>query len=1010
MTSESRLVLTLVLLALATGAVAQPTAGARYLIIAADEYSDVVRPLAEWKTRKGVLARVVPLSEAGSNANEVQGFIRDAWENWPVGPEYVLLVCSPADLPGYQYEDDCFYGNMTGDWLMEIPVGRFPAANATECSLMVRRTLAYEISPDSTDSLWLLRGTTVIAEESPPDRYYQSDSRLARGYWLDYGYVQAESLINLRGHRTSHVLAALNSGRSLITYRGLAGGFWVEPFYYFRPDYTHWANGAKTPIFISATCGTITLAPTEDMLGNMAIRHGTPTQLHGALAWFGTTRFSMQCSQYRSAGYRGFFDALYGDSITVLGLATIRARNRIDTLEHNEFWYTEWCLLGDPELNVWTGRPRTLTVTHDTIVPLGPSQFAIEVRHAGDPVPNAIVCLSLDSTVYVIDTTDANGRALTAIEPHHPGTMRVTVIGPNLRPYLGDCRVVHAQGPWVGYLRHVIHDSLPMGNRDGWVGPGETVRMPAWLMNFGDSAATGVVAVFRTADSHLTVLDSTLGYGAIPARDSATRTPAGFRFRVDSTCPDGHIIRARLACRDSAGHDWDSDIMLRVGTPTIAFTDTVFDDHIGNNNGRLDPRESSYLVVEFHNSGWGEAVDARATLRCSHPWLTLDDSVSSLGTITGKCRVTTAGDPFRVTAAHMLPGVEIPCTLDLAAVGKHWSWPFVITVGVIDTCDPIPDGPRTPPLYWAYDDVDNGYPEAPAYDWLEIRDIGTRLELGNDETRTVRLPPGFGPLRYYGVGYDAVSISSNGWLAPGSTGAALSHNYRLPWATSVPIIAVNWQDLRPDLGGNVFWYHDAVDHRLIIEWDSVAYRPPFDSLSDCFQALIYDTATSNPDGSNQLVLQFRTAGFMYFGTTGIQDENGRVGITVKHRTIYDPAAADILPGRAIRFTTSGPPTAIRAATARPLPTRARIFAGPNPARDRLALHLGLTRSGLTRVTIYDATGRRIRRLHDAALPMGEHVIHWDRADDYGRRVPAGACFIRLETPDGTATCRAVLVR
>jgi hypothetical protein len=998
------------LLALTTGANAQPTAGARYLIIAADEYVDALRPLADWKTRKGMLARIVPLSEAGSNPEAVQTFIRDAHRNWPVPPAYILIACSPLQLPGAGYEDDCFYGNMTGDWLMELPVGRFPAENISECSTMVRRTIAYETHPDSTDSLWLLRSTTIVCEESPPDQHYQADSRLARQYWVDYGYVQAESLMNFWGHNAWTVAASMNQGRSFITYRGLAGAFWTWPFFYFQPDSVPWNNGAKTPVFVSATCATVTVAPFEDMLGNLAIRHGTPDGFNGAVAWFGTTRLGMRCSQYRSACYRGFFDAVYGDSINVLGPATIRGRNRVDSLLHEEYWYTEWCLLGDPELNLWTANPRTLSVEHDTVLPMAPDTFDITVRRAGSPVPGATVCLSLDSAAYMVGTTDANGRARLAVAPTHPGTMQITVTGRNLRPYLGDCRVAYPQGPWVGYLRHVIHDSLPMGNRDGWAGAGETVRMPTWLENIGDSTATGITARMTTADSFVTMLDSLLSYGTIAGGDSAGSGTAGFRFRVDSACPDGHIIRARLACSDTAGHQWHADVYLRTGAPLLAFADTIFDDRIGNNNGRLDPRESSYLVVEFDNFGWGEAVDARATLRSSHPWLTVDDSISLLGTIPGKCRVTTAGDPFRVTAGHMLPGIEIPCTLDLAAIGKHWSWPFVITVGVVDTCDPIPDGPREPPLYWAYDDVDIGYPEAPAYDWLEIRDIGTRLELGNDETRTVHLSTEFGSLRYYGIDYDAVSISSNGWFAPGSTGAALSRNYRLPWSTPVPIIAVNWQDLRPDLGGGVYWYHDTTNHRFIIEWDSVAYKPPFDSLNDCFQALIYDTTATAPDGNNQFVLQFRTAGFMYFGTTGIQDENGQVGISVKHRTIYDHAAAGILPGRAIRFTTSGPPIAIRAASIRPLPAHARIFADPNPARNRLALHLRLARAGPTRVTVYDATGRRIRRLHDAPLPAGEHVIHWNRTDDYGRRVPAGTCFIRLETPDGTATCRAILVR
>ena len=39
--------------------------GARYLIIAPDEFVDAVAPLARWKTATGMQAKVVPVSVAG---------------------------------------------------------------------------------------------------------------------------------------------------------------------------------------------------------------------------------------------------------------------------------------------------------------------------------------------------------------------------------------------------------------------------------------------------------------------------------------------------------------------------------------------------------------------------------------------------------------------------------------------------------------------------------------------------------------------------------------------------------------------------------------------------------------------------------------------------------------------------------------------------------------------------------------------------------------------------------
>ncbi|MBM3323884.1 hypothetical protein FJY69_10460, partial [candidate division WOR-3 bacterium] len=125
-------------------AVAQTEPGAKYLIIAHDSYVGPVQPLANWKTRKGALAKVVPVSEIGANSAAIQTYIRNAYSTWPVRPEFVLLAGQPSQIPAFANLHDCYYGNMTGDFKMEISVGRLPATTARECSTMVSKILAYE--------------------------------------------------------------------------------------------------------------------------------------------------------------------------------------------------------------------------------------------------------------------------------------------------------------------------------------------------------------------------------------------------------------------------------------------------------------------------------------------------------------------------------------------------------------------------------------------------------------------------------------------------------------------------------------------------------------------------------------------------------------------------------------------------------------------------------------------------------------------------------------------------
>ncbi|MDP7111801.1 MAG: C25 family cysteine peptidase, partial [Myxococcota bacterium] len=120
-------------------AAAVPTAagadGGRYLIITPDSYEDEIAPLAEWKTRKGMLARVATLAETGYSSVEIRNFVTDAVENWDPPPEYVLLVGDMGDVPMPWLEDgysDTAYGNVDNDMFVEIHPGRLPAANASQ--------------------------------------------------------------------------------------------------------------------------------------------------------------------------------------------------------------------------------------------------------------------------------------------------------------------------------------------------------------------------------------------------------------------------------------------------------------------------------------------------------------------------------------------------------------------------------------------------------------------------------------------------------------------------------------------------------------------------------------------------------------------------------------------------------------------------------------------------------------------------------------------------------------
>lgn len=92
----------------------------------------------------------------------------------------------------------------------------------------------------------------------------------------------------------------------------------------------------------------------------------------------------------------------------------------------------------------------------------------------------------------------------------------------------------------------------------------------------------------------------------------------------------------------------------------------------------------------------------------------------------------------------------------------------------------------------------------------------------------------------------------------------------------------------------------------------------------------------------------------------------------------------------------------------PYPAPGRLLAYPNPAPAGASIAFRVD-GAFERVqaTVYDATGRRVRRLLDASFNRGRHVIEWEGMDDDRRRVGAGLYFVRITVGGRAHTARVV---
>jgi len=70
----------------------------------------------------------------------------------------------------------------------------------------------------------------------------------------------------------------------------------------------------------------------------------------------------------------------------------------------------------------------------------------------------------------------------------------------------------------------------------------------------------------------------------------------------------------------------------------------------------------------------------------------------------------------------------------------------------------------------------------------------------------------------------------------------------------------------------------------------------------------------------------------------------------------------------------------------------------------------LPADGQVTLTVWDASGRRVRTLVDSHQASGTHSIQWDGTDDNGRPLSQGVYFCRINTSGSTLTQKMVLVK
>jgi hypothetical protein len=419
-----------------------------YVIIASADLAPSLQTLAQWKTKKGVPAKVVTTAwvygqYSGTNDAKIRAFISDANQQW--GAIYFLLGGDVDKVPTnlwattidpYNVVNDTYYADFDGDWTMEVSVGRATGRYGLYMDIFTNKVLTYEKNPPLTG---YARQAGLFGFDLDPSTPCEVCKTFVENNYFPSGWEITHVYDSQTTDHKQAALAAIESGLNLINHidhadvtivgLGSSHDAWLTSV-----DVNAFTNTDDQSIWYSTGCKAVSYDLTciaEDFCKNAD---------GGVLAYIGNSEFGWYntgaCNTLSNLYDRLFFSSLFTFGKTTLGPCFIEHKNRHFPVDETERYIVkELTLLGDPELPIWTDDPGSLAVTHPATLSAGAISMTVHVESAaGTHLSGARVCLMKDAELYLVGLTNTNGDATFDPSAATPGTLDVTVTAHNYLP------------------------------------------------------------------------------------------------------------------------------------------------------------------------------------------------------------------------------------------------------------------------------------------------------------------------------------------------------------------------------------------------------------------------------------------------------------------------------------------------------------------------------------------------------------------------------------------------
>lgn len=875
-----------------------------------------IQTLVNWKRQKGYYVKVASTSETGTTSNNIKSYITNLYNTSPNRPEYLIIVGDAngsltiptinANYGFYSGTGDYPYSFTAGnDYFGDLFVGRLSIDTDGTLQSIINKIIFYEKTPTQAGTTWLnqnlLVGDTVPSGASCISTNYYVKEQMQ-------SYDPAHQFTELYGSEPSatSMQTTATNGLMYFNYRGYIGmsGFT-------NSNISGLNNSRKLFVGVWLTCDTGNFSSSTSISRiEAALRLGTTANPKGSIVTLGMST-SHTLTGYNNLMETGMAHGLFSLGMTDMGQAQLYSKIK---LVQNYYSFSEcahdlahWMnMMGDPSTTICRTIPNNMTVIHPTTIPTGTNNIAFSLKKSDDsPIIGAIVNISSSANEYYNAISDENGYATVIIPPTMTGPLTVTITRPDFLTYTSE---ITYQSDGIVSLESQSVSEI-QGNSNGLINAGETIQLNSVFKNFSSSVITDANIIMQSSSPYITITDSLFTLASLSSNSTVAHS---FIFNVAPNTPNNTIVPVRFKIQYSNITVY-ADIVLHI----LGVDVSVLSYQVNNDLNYVPTGTDANLKITVQNIGSNDLTNVNAVLRTDNPFVSIIDSLSSLGSLGVNSSIFNGSDPFVINVNQIVfTGTHIPFTVTFSNDNG-----FIKTCTFyINTASPTVVNPVGPDQYGylMFDMSDTSYPEAPTYSWNSISTVGTNTNLtdSSDNGDNVTVKPLPFAFRFYGKNFNQISIGTNGWISFGSTQQTAMRNLMLPVSNApANMVAACWSDLVfSGTGNGVFTYFDQTNHTFTIEWKNVRqYYEGSTSSTFSFQIILYDSQfyAGNPnDGVIKIQYNGYQAGYTgisdepsMFTTVGLQNSNATDGLTYVYNNVYHSAAAPISAQKAIFITT-----------------------------------------------------------------------------------------------------------